>query len=121
MLMTIFHLPRTKTSVEGEEVSWAPQDGVTDPEAAFNQHLETNAPPQNGPLFAYKHKDRHKPLMKTCFLQIVAKAAWEAGKDPLQGHGIRVGVTLEYLLRGIPFDVMMTKGRWASDSFQTYL
>ncbi|TEB31909.1 hypothetical protein FA13DRAFT_1628746, partial [Coprinellus micaceus] len=37
------------------------------------------------------------------------------------GHGIRIGPTLEYLLRGVPFDVMKVKGWWASDTFQTYL
>lgn len=121
LAMTVFHLPRTKTSVEGEEVSWSTQDGITDPEPAFNRHLQTNTPPPDGPLFAYKHKHKHKPLTMTCFLQVVTKAAREAGRDPLQGHGIRVGATLEYLLRGIPFDVMKTKGRWASDAFQLYL
>ena len=44
-----------------------------------------------------------------------------AGLDPLQGHGIRIGSTLEYLLRGIPFDMMKVKGHWARDSFLTYL
>lgn len=121
LAMTVFHLPRTKTSVKGEEVSWSTQDCITDPEPAFNRHLQTNTPPPDGLLFAYKHKHKHKPLMKTHFLQVVAKAAREAGRDPLQGHGIRVGATLEYLLRGIPFDVMKMKGRWASDAFQLYL
>ncbi|KAF8466463.1 hypothetical protein DFH94DRAFT_639373, partial [Russula ochroleuca] len=36
-------------------------------------------------------------------------------------HGIRIGSTLEYLLRGMPFDVMKAKGRWAGDSFLLYL
>ncbi|KAF8687069.1 hypothetical protein AX14_003727 [Amanita brunnescens Koide BX004] len=66
LVMTIFHLPRTKTLINGEEVLWVPQDGIADPEVALNQQLQINAPPQ-GPPFA--------------------KAAWEAGKDPLQGHG----------------------------------
>jgi len=44
-----------------------------------------------------------------------------AGHDDVQGHGIRIGVTLEYLPRGIPFDVMKVKGRWASDAFRLYL
>ncbi|KAH9051685.1 hypothetical protein EDB87DRAFT_1571246, partial [Lactarius vividus] len=39
----------------------------------------------------------------------------------LQGHSIRIGSTLEYLLRGVPFDVMKAKGRWARDSFLLYL
>lgn len=37
-----------------------------------------------------------------------------------QGHGIRIGAVLEYLLRGMPFDVMKSKGRRASDSFRRY-
>jgi hypothetical protein len=40
---------------------------------------------------------------------------------PLKGHGIRIGSTLEYLLRHIPFDVVKVKGRWASDAFLLYL
>lgn len=44
-----------------------------------------------------------------------------AGLDPLQGHAIRIGATLEYLLRNVPFDVVKTMGRWASDAFQLYL
>ncbi|KAF8958928.1 hypothetical protein BDZ97DRAFT_1667759, partial [Flammula alnicola] len=32
-----------------------------------------------------------------------------------------IGSTLEYLLRGVPFEVMKVKGRWASDAFIKYL
>ena len=39
----------------------------------------------------------------------------------MQGHGIRIRSTLEYLLRGVPFDVMKVKGRWSSDAFTLYL
>ena len=28
---------------------------------------------------------------------------------------------MEYLLRGVPFDVMKVKGRWSSDAFILYL
>ncbi|CAA7268205.1 unnamed protein product [Cyclocybe aegerita] len=90
---TAFHIPVTKTEpIEGEDVSWSKQNGDTDPAAALDKHLST-----------------------------LAKAAQAAGLDPLQGHGIRIGSTLEYLLRGIPFEVMKVKGRWASDAFLTYL
>ena len=36
-------------------------------------------------------------------------------------HRICIGATLEYLLRGVPFDAMKVKGRWASNAFQLYL
>ena len=48
-------------------------------------------------------------------------AATKANLEPLQGHGIHIGSTLEYLLRGVPFEVIKVKGRWASDAFLIYL
>ncbi|KAL5476580.1 hypothetical protein ACEPAI_3260 [Sanghuangporus weigelae] len=79
-----FTLPGTKTAPNGEEVFWAAQEGPTDPLAAFQNHLDINSPPLNGPF-------------------------------------IRIGATLEYLLRGVPFDVVNAIGRWASDAFTLYL
>ena len=40
-----FQLPRTKTSIHGETVSWSKQNGDTDPEEVFTHHLITNQPP----------------------------------------------------------------------------
>jgi hypothetical protein len=37
------------------------------------------------------------------------------------GHSLRVGSTLEYLLRGVAFDVVREQGRWVGDSFKRYL
>lgn len=117
----VFALPRTKTSQDGEEVSWSKQDGVTDPHAALQAHMAVNEPPPTGPLFAYKDKNKMKPLTKSKFIEVIHTAADRVGLEHLQGHGIRIGSTLEYLLRGVPFEVMKVKGRWASDAFQTYL
>ncbi|KAF8800364.1 hypothetical protein BYT27DRAFT_7217059 [Phlegmacium glaucopus] len=122
LISTVFALPVTKAEpILGEEVSWSRQHGGTDPEAALGHHLATNAPPQNFHLFAYRAGDTHKPLTKSKFIKTLATAAKAAGLDPRQGHGIRIGSTLEFLLRGTPFDVMKVKGRWASDAFLTYL
>ncbi|TEB22825.1 hypothetical protein FA13DRAFT_1640698 [Coprinellus micaceus] len=118
---TVFAIPRTKTAQNGEEISWSRQDGATDPQAALKSHMDVNAPPATGPLFAYKDKNKMKALTKTKFIEVVHATARSVGLEPLQGHGIRIGSTLEYLLRGVPFDVMKVKGRWASDAFQTYL
>jgi hypothetical protein len=119
--MTNFHLPRTKTSINGEDVSWARQDGPSDPEEALQNHLRINDPPLDNALFAYRHKNSHRPLTKSNFLKRLAIATKAAGHKPLQGHGIRIGGTLEYLLRNVPFDVVKVKGRWASDAFLAYL
>ena len=118
---TVFRLPQTKTTIHGEDISWSAQTGLTDPEAALKSHLTINAPPPDGPLFAYWHKKGHRPLTKPAFIKALASTARTAGLEPRQGHGIRIGSTLEYLLRGTPFDVMKAKGHWASDAFQIYL
>lgn len=117
---TCFHLPCTKTG-GSEDVSFSAQEGRTDPEAALQRHLALNKPPPNGHLFAYKCKNEHCPLTKQELLKVATKAAKAASLDPLQGHGIQIGATLEYLLWGVPFDVMKVKGHWASDSFVLYL
>ena len=120
--VTVLHLPRTKAAGNaGEDVYWATQNGDTDPTAALRQHLQVNQPGEAAHLFSYKVLRARRPLTKTKFLERVGEAAREAGLEPLQGHGIRIGSTLEYLLRGVPFDVMKAKGRWAGDSFQLYL
>jgi len=124
--VTVLRLPKTKASqLDGEDVFWAQQDGPTDPDAALANHLAVNNPPEEAHLFAYRHKKGNRfvwqPLTKNKFLERLKKAALAANLDPLQGHGIRIGSILEYLLRGMPFDVMKSKGRWASDAFLVYL
>ncbi|CAA7265210.1 unnamed protein product [Cyclocybe aegerita] len=107
---TEFFIPSTKSEpTNGETVSWSRQNGDTDPETAFHNHIDVNSPPNGGHLFAYKVGSGYKPLTKHKFIQILTTAARAAGLEPLQGHGIRIGSTLEYLLRGIPFDVMKAK------------
>jgi len=116
-----FHLPRTKAALHGEDVFWATQHGLSDPDQALSNHFAINEPPPLGALFAYRFKGAHRPLTKSKFLNRLVVATKAAGRTPLQGHGIRIGSTLEYLLRNVPFDVVKTKGRWASDAFLVYL
>ena len=117
----VFALPCTKSSLAGEEVHWAKQDGPTDPSRAFDKHLEINNPPIGGPLFAYKTTKGYHPLTQQTFIIRFNKFAQAAGLDRLHRHGIHIGTTLEYLLREVPFNVMKVKGCWASDAFQLYL
>ena len=119
--VTVFRIPRTKTSMDGEDVFWAAQEGVFDPQAAFANHLAVNNPPPDQPLFSWKHPNGLRPLTRTEFLKRINVAAAELGIESLKGHGIRIGATLEYLLRGVPFDVVKSIGRWAGDSFRLYL
>lgn len=114
-------MPKTKSNNDGEDLYYAEQTDASDPRKAFANHLRVNAPPRNGHLFAYRHGAGHRPLTKSAFMARIHKAFRAAKLEPLQGHGIRIGSTLLYLLRGTPFDVVRTIGRWASDAFLLYL
>ncbi|KAJ7186106.1 hypothetical protein C8R46DRAFT_390106 [Mycena filopes] len=114
---TNFFIPRTKSAPHGENAYWAEQNGAADPKTAFANHIAVNAPPANGALFAYIRGHTHRPLTKTAFKKRLTEAFKAAGVDFIHVHGIR----MEYLLRGVPFDVMKAKGRWASDAFTIYL
>ena len=80
---------------------------------------QLNSPPQNGHLLTYRYNRGYCLLTKTKLLERVATAAWAAGLEPLQGHGICIGATLEYLLQGVPFDIMKAKGRWLAMPFSS--
>ena len=119
--VTVFKLPRTKTSISGEDVFWSMQEGPADPFSALANHFRVNDPPPDQPLFSWKHSNGIRPLTRTEFLKRINLAASELGMEPLKGHGIRIGATLEYLLRGVPFDVVKSIGRWSSEAFLLYL
>ncbi|KAH6901815.1 hypothetical protein BKA70DRAFT_1113599 [Coprinopsis sp. MPI-PUGE-AT-0042] len=121
--VTEFKVPVTKCAqMCGEVLSWSRQDGFSDPDHAYRNHLLVNTPPPGGHLFAYR--DKHgasQALSESVFSRRVKKAFTDAGLEPLQNHGLRIGGVLVYLLRGIPFDVVKSMGRWEGDAFALYL
>ncbi|KAI0072239.1 hypothetical protein K474DRAFT_1605519, partial [Panus rudis PR-1116 ss-1] len=120
--VTSIFIPFTKVDKhKGETVMWARQEGVSDPEAAYRNHIRINAPAENDHLFSYLIDGTHVPLSQATFLRRWHEIATASNLDPLTGHCFRIGGTLEYLLRGVPFDVIKTFGRWSSDAFQLYL
>ncbi|PPQ82205.1 hypothetical protein CVT24_012854 [Panaeolus cyanescens] len=123
LCVTTFHLPSTKTApVTGESVQWSRQEGAADPEQAMARHLRVNNPGLDDHLFGWRSPKGHiTPLSRTSFLRRVNSAVTAAGVDCFQGHSLRIGGVLEFLLRGVPFDVVKTMGRWSSDAFSLYL
>src|SRR5258708_38545550 len=95
----------------------------TDPWQASENHKHVNKPPPDTHLFAYKvsHRKALTPLTKHKLLERIKSIT--AGNDlpNFEGHGLRIGGTLEYLLRGIPFKAVQAMGQWKSDTFHTYL
>lgn len=120
--VTKFRLPRTKCSpIEGEDAYWAAQDGPSDPSAALENHFRINPAGGEAHLFAWKHTKGLRPLSKKELIKRLASIAVAADLPDLKGHGLRIGGTLEYLLRGVPFEVVKSMGRWSSETFTKYL
>ncbi|KAF8811676.1 hypothetical protein BYT27DRAFT_7088953, partial [Phlegmacium glaucopus] len=88
--VTVFHLPRTKTTPTGEDVYWAAQEGPSDPHAALVNHYSVNSPPLGSPLFAWRHPQGIQPLTQGEFLKLINAAAARLGIPSLKGHGIRI-------------------------------
>ena len=115
-------MPKTKSSlIKGEELYWARQQGHSDPMSTMERHLELNNPAQDFHLFGYQKKGKMVPLTKRAFADCLSVAVTKAELPDLKGHSIRIGSTLEYLLRGVPFNVMKVKGWWNSDAFHEYI
>ena len=120
--VTTFYLPWMKCAPNGEDVHWAPQIGAHDPAAALENHLSVNNPGPDDAVFSWRHPSgSSRPLSHPEFMKCINAAAAAAGLEPLQGHGIRIGSVLVYLLRGLSFEVVRTMGRWSSDAFILYL
>lgn len=94
----VFHIPRTKSSLTGEDVYWAKQNNDADPLAAIDNHFTINNAPPDDALFAYKlPNDKHRPLTRRAFIERINKTLKEMDLPTLQGHSIRIGATLEQL------------------------
>lgn len=121
--VTVLSLPWSKVAhFDGEDVIFAAQPGPLDPEDALRAHLRINAPTDDEHLFAFNLPDgRRLPLSKARFMKRIVDAAELAGINAPSGHSFRIGGTLEYLLRGMSFEVVKSLGRWSSDAFRLYL
>lgn len=119
--VTVLHLPQTKMSPSGEDIYFARQSGLADPHHALLNHLSINSPSSSVALFSWRHRNGLRPLTRSAFLGCLDRVATRLGMEPLKGHGIRIGGTLEYLLRGIPFETVKSIGRWKGDAFIGYL
>ncbi len=118
----VIFVPRTKTCPRGEDVAFAAQAGATDPYSAFERHLQFNNPDAKQHLFAHRIRNGTlTPLTRSEFLNRINNASAIAGFPARQGHSIRIGSTLEYLLRGVPFETVKQIGRWKSEAFTKYL
>lgn len=119
--VTAFKIPRTKTTTTGELVFWAAQKSPCCPAAMLHNHLKLNEPSAQNHLFSFKTHNKRIPMTRSIFMRNLKTASIKANIPLHSGHSLRIGATLEYLLRGVPFDVVKQIGRWSSNSFSLYL
>ncbi|KAG2050947.1 hypothetical protein BDR06DRAFT_1063711 [Suillus hirtellus] len=113
--ITSFFLPSMKSSpLKGEEAYWSAQE-------ALENHLRLNPAENSAHLFAWKHPNSLCPLSKKELTKRINQISSLTNLPNLKGHGLRIGGTLEYLLQGVPFNIVKAMGRWSSDAFTTYL
>jgi integrase len=97
----------------------------TCPVAALDNHLRVNAPNGNSEhLFTYRKtgsRGGRVPVTRAAFLKRLKAAASLVGVKLPHGHAFRIGGTLHYVLKGVPFDAVRVIGRWSSDCWQRYL
>ena len=116
-----FHLPKTKCSSTGEDTQCAPIPHLTDPLTWLDNHFRINAPGPKDHLFAWKHPRGLRPLTKTEVTMRIKDIVQQFNMPDLKGHSLRIGGTMHHLLKGTPFDVVKTMGRWSGDAFTLYL
>ncbi|PAV14793.1 reverse transcriptase ribonuclease H [Pyrrhoderma noxium] len=109
--VTAFKILRTKTKDNGETVFWACQNLTSDPQFYLLNHLQLNQPQPQQHLFCFKHQNAIVPLTRGIFLRNVSIAAQKAGFHFKDGHSLHIGATMEYLLQGVPFEVVKQLGR----------
>ncbi|KAI6010289.1 hypothetical protein EDC04DRAFT_2871261 [Pisolithus marmoratus] len=110
-----FDLPWTKMTTmsgKGESIQCAKQDGPADPFFALENHLVINPGQLSDHLFTWKHRQF------TSRISVLTKLY---NLPNIKGHSLHIGGTLEYLLRGVPFNVVQSQGHWAGQAFMLYL
>ncbi|GJF00778.1 hypothetical protein PsYK624_170790 [Phanerochaete sordida] len=125
--VTALHAPSTKASpLTGEDIFFAQQLGPADAKKALAVHVRVNDPQPLEHLFTHTVIDGRgrairRPLSRSVFIARIKRASIAANIIPKDGHSLRIGGTLEYLLRSVPFPVVQHHGRWAGNSFTKYL
>ncbi|OJT05120.1 hypothetical protein TRAPUB_4081 [Trametes pubescens] len=117
-------LPCTKAAPQGEDISFARQSSPIDPWSALDNHLQLNNLAEDPHIFAYKRHPTDAvgvPLTKPAFNKRMKAALTTISAPAIHGHSLRIGGTLEYLLRGLSFETVKAIGRWKSDAFTLYL
>ena len=120
---TTFRIPYSKTKRHrGDEIQLIDIDDPTNPIAAFNHHLRSNAGiPNTAPLFAFRTLDGSwAPMTKSWMLERCNEIWSQTGFDILTGHSLRIGGTTHLLTMGIDPWIVMIIGRWTSTAFVLY-
>ena len=116
----ILTLPRTKTSMKGQDIILTPRSDRTNPIRALKKHLTRNHLSRNTPLFSFQTPQGTRRLTKERFMRRCNEIWHKAGYPRITGHSFRIGGTTELLITGTPPDIVKKTGCWSSDAFLRY-
>jgi len=119
---TNFHIPRSKTKHEGDDICMTDTLCNCSPVTAFDHHLSSNdSIPPHAPLFAYESSvNTWAPLTHKLFLKHCSEIWCREGLGSVKGHGFCIGGTTHLILLGIDPWIVMVQGRWSSQVFLGY-
>ncbi|KAG2368454.1 hypothetical protein BDR07DRAFT_1448299 [Suillus spraguei] len=103
-----------------EDVILCHQRDASDPICALERHLEVNCSDINLPLFCFYSSSGLRCLTRKNFLARCNSIWASSGLATSSGHSFRIGGTTEFLLAGVPPDVVKALGHWSSNSFFRY-
>ena len=116
-------IPWSKTEgFVGANIILSGREDLSNPIQSFTRHMKINGAlvPSTAPLFSYETSSGWVSLTKTSFMDICNNIWTKAGLTCVSGHSFRIGGTTEYLLQGVPPDVVAALGRWKSRAFLRY-
>jgi hypothetical protein len=83
--ITNFRLPHTKAAPQGEDVNWAKQDGLADPQRALQNHFTINNPPQQPSPFCVQSQEWIPPFNSIQVSQDSRESRKSCQHSPLEG------------------------------------
>jgi len=115
------HLPFTKISKScGEDIVICRQNNFSNPISTISIHLSINQVLANLPLFSYHSEKGWHCLTRKRFLAC-CNSIWSFHNIPTtSGHSFHIRGTTEFLLAGVPPNVVKTLSCWSSDAFLHY-
>jgi hypothetical protein len=104
----------------GEDIMVCRQHGPSDAISTLLLHLSVNIFNNDLPIFSYHTARSLQFLTWAKFLEHCNQIWSHHGLPSSLGHSFCISRTTEFLMSGVPPDIVKSMGHWSSDSFLHY-